>query len=386
MSRPDAAPAADWPLHVKGRLLIFAAGVATVVLFRLLALAPGVVESAYGRGLGPWLVRPMSLFLGLVPFALVEIVLVGYLALLVVRGGRAVRDVVKLGRTPRNALLAGLLVLVRDAGVLLVLFYVLWGFNYARAPLSERLDWPEWAAPEPATVAALAAQAVDAANLAYREIHGSDDAGVPTQMPIDLGALDRALEIGWELAADRLSLPASTARRYGPVKRLLLTPIVARFGVAGFYFPWTGEANVLWDTPAVNRSHSMAHEKAHQRGIGPESEASFLGFIAAANAPHPHARYSAFVFAQRQLVAAVAATDPEAAQELVARRVPGMRRDLADLAEYWARYRGLGTRVGRAVNDQFLRANRVQGGIASYGLSVRLLITFGDQNGDRIAP
>ena len=70
----------------------------------------------------------------------------------------------------------------------------------------------------------------------------------------------------------------------------------------------------------------------------------------------------------------------------MARRVPGMQRDLRDLAEYWARYRGVGTRVGRAVNDQFLRANRVRGGIASYGLSVRLLITFGARNGGRIAP
>ncbi len=137
---------------------------------------------------------------------------------------------------------------------------------------------------------------------------------------------------------------------------------------------------MLGDSPAVSRSQSMAHEKAHQRGIGPESEASFLGYVAGTLAPHPHARYSAVVFAQGQLLRVLARADREAAQEVVSHRFPGIQRDLRDLSEYWRRFQGLGTTIGRAVNDRYLRTNRVRAGVQSYGLSVRLLITFAGQH------
>lgn len=276
--------------------------------------------------------------------------------------------------------------MARDAGVMMVLFYFLWGFNYARRPLDERLEWPEWSAPDTDELERLAVTAVEAANRAYFEIHQSEDAGVPTAMLRDVGELDRALEEGWNRAGELLHLPASMRRRYGPTKRLIFSHLVARFGIAGFYFPWTAEANVLGDSPAVSRSQSMAHEKAHQRGIGPESEASFLGFVAGALAPHPHARYSALVFAQGQLLRVLARADREAAQEVVANRFPGIRRDLDDLSEYWEQFQGVGTTIGRALNDRYLRTNRVRAGVRSYGLSVRLLITFAGQNNGSVLP
>jgi hypothetical protein len=161
---------------------------------------------------------------------------------------------------------------------------------------------------------------------------------------------------------------------------------VARLGISGFYFPWTAEANVLRDTPLVSRPQSMAHEKAHQRGIGPESEASFLGYVAGTLAPHRRVRYSALVFAQRQLLNALARADRDAAREIAARRFPGIRRDLEDLAEYWRRFPPVGRTIGRAVNDRYLRANRVHGGIQSYGFSVRLLITFASQHDGKVVP
>jgi len=274
----------------------------------------------------------------------------------------------------------------RDAGVLILLFYVLWGFNYARPPLVERLGWPEWQPPEVSELEALATEAVNAANQAYWDIHHTKDAGEPTPMPADLGELDLALEEGWRRAAELLDLPAALGRRYGRTKRLLLTPIVARLGVGGFYFPWTGEANVLWDSPAVRRPQSMAHEKAHQRGTGPESEASFLGFVAAAHAPHPHARYSAYVFAQGQLLGMLARADRGKFRRVAMRRYPGVQRDLADDAVYWSQFRGVGTSLGRSINDRFLRTNRVRGGLTSYRRSVRLLLTFAKQNGGTLVP
>ena len=380
---PDTS---DWPLYARQRLLVLAVGVAAFLVFQLLSLVPGLVEAVYARSLSPMIVRPLSFVTGLLPFSLVEVVVIAYVVWMLVLLGGTVTSVVRKQRRLRNAVFGGSLRMARDAGVIMVLFYFLWGFNYARRPLEERLEWPEWSAPDTDELERLAVTAVEAANRAYFEIHQSEDAGVPTAVPADVGELDRALEEGWSRAGELLHLPASMGRRYGPTKRLIFSHLVARFGIAGFYFPWTAEANVLGDSPAVSRSQSMAHEKAHQRGIGPESEASFLGFVAGALAPHPHARYSALVFAQGQLLRVLARADREAAQEVVANRFPGIRRDLDDLSEYWEQFQGVGTTIGRALNDRYLRANRVRAGVRSYGLSVRLLITFAGQNNGSVLP
>ena len=383
---PTAPDASDWPLYTRQRLLVLAVGVAAFLVFQLLSLLPGLVEAVYARSLSPMIVRPLSSVTGLLPFSLVEVVVITYVVWMLVLLGRTGILVVRKQRRLSNAVLGGSLRMARDAGVMMVLFYFLWGFNYARRPLDERLEWPEWSAPDTDELERLAVTAVEAANRAYFEIHQSEDVGVPTAVPADIGELDRALEEGWSRAGELLHLPASMGRRYGPTKRLIFSHLVARFGIAGFYFPWTAEANVLGDSPAVSRSQSMAHEKAHQRGIGPESEASFLGFVAGALAPHPHVRYSALVFAQGQLLRVLARADREAAQEVVANRFPGIRRDLDDLSEYWEQFQGVGTTIGRALNDSYLRTNRVRAGVGSYGLSVRLLITFAGQNNGSVLP
>jgi hypothetical protein len=71
---------------------------------------------------------------------------------------------------------------------------------------------------------------------------------------------------------------------------------------------------------------------------------------------------------------------------LVAQRLPGVQRDLEDLDAYLARNRTRASAVQNAVNDRYLRANRVPGGVRSYALSVRLLILHAQRNGGALLP
>ena len=49
----------------------------------------------------------------------------------------------------------------------------------------------------------------------------------------------------------------------------------------GFYFPFTGEANVNTDSPSAFLPATVCHEMAHQRGITAEEECNFIGILAA---------------------------------------------------------------------------------------------------------
>ena len=157
------------------------------------AVAIAINTAASSKTLGPLIVQPLSRLTGLFPFSIVELGVVSYVSWLGVLAFKTVRAVVRKERYLSNAALGGGLRLARDAGVFVALFYFLWGFNYARRPLDERLEWPSWSQPEVEVLRTLAEQSVDAANRAYFEIHGTEDAGSATPMPADVGDLDRAL-------------------------------------------------------------------------------------------------------------------------------------------------------------------------------------------------
>lgn len=376
---------ADVPLHWRWPLVALLLAVCAWIVAGLLERAPGAAE-AYASVSGPLLVRPLSLLTGAVPFAVGEVAVVAYIAWLGLAALRALVAVSKGRRSPRNALGAGVRRIARDGGIIVVAFYVLYGMSFSRPALETRIGWPEWDGVGADELTALARSAVEAVNEAYLELHGSVDAGEPTAVPADIRAVELAIDEGWVRTAELLSLGTSVGKRHGRAKLPLASAIAARFGIAGVYFPFTAEANVVRGMPALLTFQGMAHEKAHQRGIASESEANFLGFAAGALAPSPLARYAAAVFAERQLMASLASTDRDAWRRLRADLHPGVTRDLDDLAAYFRRHAGVTESLGRAVNDRFLRANRVPGGIRDYSRSARLLVVWARQYGGVIMP
>jgi hypothetical protein len=347
----------------------------------LMRRAPQVAESVYGQGLAPWIVAVLSRISGLVPFSIAEVAFVLYAAWLAVLGVRGITVYVRRRRTLRSVLRGGAQRALLHGGCLVTAFYLLWGFNYSRAPLTDRLGWPAWEGVEADEIVRLAEQSVEDANRSYRTLHGDGDAGLPTGFPDSRSELERALARGWDLAGAHLGLSVPDGPR-GSTKWPLASELMARFGISGIYVPFTAEAHVIRGLPAVSAVQGMAHEQAHQRGIANEAEASFAGFVAGALSPDPLARYAAALFASRQLMIVLARLDRDAYQRLVDEYVPGVRRDLSDVREFWQRYRGVGMTIGSAVNHRYLRANRVPGGVASYGLSVRLLIEHARQSGE----
>jgi len=380
-----APSSAEPPLRARRRIAWAGAGVAAWGLSRALGLWPGLAEATWGARIAPGVAWVLSRVTGTVPVSVAELVIAAFVLRQLLGAARGVAAVARGARRLRNAAAAGALRLASDVGVVVVLLYALWGFQYARPHAESRLGWPEAADAPVEVVAELADEMIEAVNAAYLALHGVDDAGAPTTLA-DPAALDAALEEGWRRAAAACGIRGPAAARFGRAKPLVASPLLDRLGLSGFFFPFTGEANVNAGVPAVSFPQVVAHEKSHQRGIGPENEANFFGFLAAALAPDPNARYSAYVFAQRQLLFALLSADPDRAQDLLARRLPGVQRDVDDLRAYWDRYRGAGHDVTRALNDAYLKTNRVEGGVASYGRSVELLLSFARREGGRLTP
>ncbi len=245
------------------------------------------------------------------------------------------------------------------AAALYLVFVLAWGLNYRRVPLKEKLDYAQHRV-APAAVAALAGEAIERVNRLHGPA-GSRPWPAMADLPPRLApAFER---IQRHLGAERTAVA-------GRPKATLLSAWFRRAGIDGMMNPFSLEVLVNRAVLPHERPFVLAHEWAHLAGYANESEASFVGWLTCL-AGDDQSRYSGWMFLLRHLLGHLS---PEARIEHWQGLGSGPLED----------YRAVSARIGQAdpavargarrVYDQFLRANRVEAGIASYGLVVDLVL------------
>jgi hypothetical protein len=382
VSRPD-----DRPLHLRRRLGFAAAGGVSYITLLILQSHPALTERLYSVPVSPIISRALSRLTRIVPFSLFELVIIAVVGAALIHFALGLRAVLRRRRRISNAVAGWLLGIAQGAGILITLFYLLWGFNYVRPSLETRLRLSRGAAATTDEIARLARQLVDASETAYVQLHGKPDAGTPTRLPDDHARVLAALDSGWSRATRELDLPATTSARYGTPKSPWSSTAARWIGFsAGMYFPYTGEALVLRDLPGPQFIKTMAHEQAHQRGTAVEGDANALAFFVCVLAPDPMVRYAGLSFARDQMLAELARKDAKRWREEWNRMGPGVQRDRKALRDYWLRTTVPVAELANRVNDASLRANRVRGGVQSYGRSTLVFIEYARRNGGSLIP
>ncbi len=367
-----------------------AAALIMFVFARVASFAPDSVEQYYVNGVGATFARTLSSLSGLAPFSIAEPVMFLFACWLVLPTVPALFTFIQGRRSLRNAMECSAARSITAIAFLVVFFYAGWGLNYSRAALHTRLDWDDsslavlprlGSTEERDELIALTTQLVFVTNHYYTVATGTPDAETQSTPRASLDDLDRALDVGYARATKLLGLDTSFALERGPSKPVLASRIMSELGIAGFYSPFTGEANYNRDMTAFQIVHTIAHEKAHQRCVANEDEANFLGFLACVLSDDPYARYSGYLFAQRQLMGELIKIDPAAVKALVSLRCKGVQSDVTYSKIFWHLYGGPAQNLGHAMNDAYLKANRVEGGAFSYQMSARLLVLLARQNG-----
>lgn len=374
---------------LKWRLRIWLASICLIslILMWLFGRYPDLVERFYVDPVGLRLSRIAASLTGWIPISVGELLLFALLAAFFFSLARSLRLALRGERgwsifLSRNLADLLLVLLVGTSA-----FYLFWGLNHSRPALVERQGWQPWEGVEAhqakTELIESARQLVDAANRAYQTVQSG---AAPGGAPFRLEEIDRGVERGFRELSQRMKLPDTWTVERGPAKPLILSTLTSYLGISGLYSPWTGEANFNSMTPFSQLPHTIAHEKAHQRGIASEDEANFFGFLACAASDHPYVRYSGLLFAQGQLLFELSRISPRDALGLRERRLPGVRDDLIASGRFWRSYQGPARKVSRAVNDSYLHAHGVVGGIDAYRLSSRLLLIEFRRQGGRFLP
>ncbi len=243
--------------------------------------------------------------------------------------------------------------------VLYLAFLALWGLNYRRVPIRDRLAF-ERGAVTAESVSRLAGVVVDRLNALYRSAHVEGFARGSVIDPRLAGAFDR---VARTLSHDRRVVA-------GRPKRSLLDWYFRRAGVSGMTDPYFLETLVASDLLPFERPFVIAHEWAHLAGLADEGEANLAGWLTCLQASAAD-QYSGWLFMYSEAIAA-AGRD---ARHIAARLEPGPREDLRAIRDRLARQ--VSPRVASAgwrVYDSYLKANRVEAGAESYDEVVTLAL------------
>ena len=144
----------------------------------------------------------------------------------------------------------------------------------------------------------------------------------------------------------------------------------------GFYFPFTGEANLNIDSPACYLPSTIAHEMAHQRGIASEQECNFIAIAASTTAQSPAYRYSGWLMGFTYLSNALYRADQEAWKQVRVLQPDTVVADLRDNSAYWAEFEGPVNDAAQKVYDSFLKSSGESRGTQSYGTVVDMLMAY----------
>ena len=344
--------------------------VGLVLAAAIAAIAPvpaSIVESLFSTGVYPAIQHLVTPVANLVPFAWFDVIILVVIAAairLLVRAWREARRV--RSWTPALHRLWQLCV---AAAALYLVFLLLWGLNYRRVPMTARLLLDR-TPPTREAVNELGRQAATQMNLLYARAHA----------------------VGWSGDEWR---NASLIRSFTDVQQILedapaVVPGRLKWTIFGPYFRWTGVDGMVdpfalevlanpdllpWERPFV-----AAHEWSHLAGFADESEANFVGWLACVRGDAA-AQYSGWLYLFWEVSGEVSGRDRGA---MLASLEAGPRGDVAAIAERLRRGQLPMLRtVSWAMYDQYLRANRVDEGIRSYGEVVTLILRARFEEGFR---
>lgn len=333
-----------------------------------------MVEKWYSLGFYPGFAIVMRLMTGWLPFSLGDILyilLIIYIIFKLIRTGRGIYR----KTFPPSQFLKGFLKTGRGLLVIYLVFKIFWGLNYDRQGIETQLGIAkaDYSIEE---VTTLTNELIDRLNETRRQIK---DTVLPTPS-LDSIYLEAYRSYG------------SLSDEYGflnyrnlSVKGSLFSFMGDYLGFTGYYNPFTGEAQVRTDIPRVLLPYITCHEMAHQLGYASESEANFVGYLAAIRSKNIYFRYSVyqdlFSYAQQEEVnlygkqndfkkfAYVFTQNRERLDTLV-------KKDRREIREFFQQRRN---RISPAVSnlyDQYLKLNKQLQGVNSYNEVIGWVIAY----------
>lgn len=320
----------------------------------LVPVPPRWIESWYSRGLYPSIQRILTTISNASPYPLFDLLLLAAVAAMAVAAYRAVRT-----RGWKRGLVRSLGTVLCAGAVVYLVFLATWGLNYRRVPLTSKLAFEPARVTRPAA-GDLAARAIRSLNRLYAAAHSRDT---------DLARLGAAFHSAERALSGSATASADTGQPgtvLGRPKSTLLSGYFHYTSVSGMTDPFFLETLIASDLLAVERPFVIAHEWGHLAGYADESEANYIAWLTCMRGDEG-AQYSAWL-------ALLGTVQPFLSRDQGPALDIGPRIDVYAIRYRYSRTSPVLRAAARETYDRYLKANRVERGIESYGAVLQLIL------------
>jgi hypothetical protein len=253
------------------------------------------------------------------------------------------------------------LIFIQTVAICYTLFYWLWGFNYYRSGINERLRIKQ-AKPDTVQFVSVLKDLIVQTNASYC-----------TFDHISKPEISRLVESSYQHHASFLKIKYPQGVR--AVKPITLSSFFAKASIAGYYGPFFSEVHLNDSLLMIEYPQVLAHESAHQMGITSEAEANFYSWLVCAQSDSKHLRYSANLSILSYFLSQGKRLHNFA--ELVRTINKPVINDIRAIQNHWEKLRNEKIdKVAGKVNDVYLKTNKVEKGIEDYFGVVQFVMDF----------
>lgn len=326
---------------------------ATFGLTELFSRYPGVTETVYSQTFYPIVAFLLSFGNKWVSFSLDD-AFYGLLALFLV-----VLAILVIFR--KIQFVRFLLIVLQTLAVCYVLFYWLWGFNYYRTGINERLSITK---SKPDTVQFVRV---------LENLIAQTNASYCTYENVSFSTIDSLVEASYKKNASFLKVKYPQGNRRP--KPITLSNFFANASIAGYYGPFFSEVHLNDSLLMIEYPQVLAHECAHQFGITSEAEANFYGWLVCAQSDSKHLQYSANISMVNYFLSQ--SKHLHSFPELVRKIDKPVIDDIRKVQKHWESMRN--EKIDKAagkVNDVYLKTNKIEKGIEDYFGVVQFVMDF----------
>ncbi|CAI8347806.1 MAG: Uncharacterised protein [Flavobacterium sp. SCGC AAA160-P02] len=342
-----------------------------IMLMRWIENIPSFIETYYSKCIYLYISYLMRILFGWIPFSVGDLLIFSFLLY-------TIRFIYLLFKTRFQEFVDKIAGIIAFTSVIYFCFYLFWGLNYFREPLSKNLGYKTKIYTNEQLID-ISTYLISQLNATHMEITKSDSLEI--NIPYSNEKIYSLAKNGYENLSK--NFPQFTYK-YGKAKSSLMSLIQSYNGTSGYLNPFTGEAQVNDKIPKTIMPTTTCHEMAHQIGFAAENEANFIGFLAALSNDDLYFKYSAYRMATRYVIFELYKRDKKKYREIYETINIGIIKDFTASSAFWEKYKNPIEPIIKKGYNAYLKSNNQREGINSYNYVVDLLISHFKKNDSKI--
>ncbi len=238
------------------------------LIVQYLKTIPSFVEQYYSNIFYPFIASIFRILFGMLPFSVGDVFIILVLFL-------NIREIWKLIRARFENYKEFLYKTYLLLTILYCSFYIFWGFNYFREPLSKKMNFRATKSYTTTDLFDTSLKMVKEINAIHFQLTKNDSVRIAN--PYTCQEMYQKASESYR----SLSVKYHDFKYFNEsIKSSLFSKLHSYAGTLGHLNPFTLEANINTETPKSALPFVVCHEIAHQIAWAPEEEANLVGFLA----------------------------------------------------------------------------------------------------------